>query len=189
MVPYGLCFRNSLWGISINKNNCTWYGLYFRSSLFGVKQFSQFLSEAIPICLTWNCISNHIVKLWRAHCTDWIHKIPRNNRNKYKKRKIQKYSNITVVPIYVIKSLLRRHETFRKKYGAAFWEITKKYGFLTSKKKASPRGCFWTKIYKISNLKVDFCPKKSDVTKLENCANLFHLIFKCAKFQKNRRTS
>ena len=25
--------------------------------------------------------------------------------------------------------------------------------------------------------------------KLENCANLFYLIFKCAKFQKNQRTS
>ena len=28
MVLYGLCFRNSLWGISINENDCTWYGLY-----------------------------------------------------------------------------------------------------------------------------------------------------------------
>ena len=64
-----------------------------------------------------------------------------------------------VVSIYVLKSLLRRRETFRKKYGAAFWEIAKKYGFFTSKKKASPRGCFWTKIYKISNLKVDFFQK------------------------------
>ena len=113
-------------GISINKNNCTWYGINFRSSLFGVKQFSQFLSEAIPICLTSNCISNHI------------------------------------------------------------WEIAKTYGFLNPKKKASPRGCFWTQIYKISNLKVDFFPNKK-VTSQNS--KIVHLIFKCAKFQKNRRTS
>ena len=54
-------------GISININNCTWYGFNFRSSLFGVKQFSQFLSEAIPICLTSNCISNHIWEIAKKY--------------------------------------------------------------------------------------------------------------------------
>ena len=41
------------------------------------------------------------------------------------------------------------------------------------KKKASPRGCFWTKIYKISNLKVDFFPKKKVTSQNSKIAQIY----------------
>ena len=57
-------------------------------------------------------------------------------------RKIEIFNFFDFFSEDVLKTLLRRSETFRKKYGAVFEKSPKNMVFLTSKKKASPQGCF-----------------------------------------------
>ena len=66
-------------------------------------------------------------------------KIKKSKKKKstfFEKKKIEYFSE------NVLKTLLGRREAFRKKYGAVFEKSPKNMVFLTSKKKASPRGCF-----------------------------------------------
>ena len=76
MVLYGLCFRNSLWGISINENDCTWYGLYLRSYFFGGKATFAVLFGSNPNVLNEILHFESKVKLWKAQCTTKFIKSP-----------------------------------------------------------------------------------------------------------------
>ena len=76
MVLYGLCFRNSLWGISINENDCTWYGLYLRSYFFGGKATFAVLLGSNPNVRNEILHFESKVKLWKAQCTTKFIKSP-----------------------------------------------------------------------------------------------------------------
>merc|ERR1712030_156521 len=77
-----------------------------------------------------------------------------------------------------------------KKIWSSFLRNRQKIWFFDLKKKGISSRVFLNQNLQNLKFKSGFLSKKkSDVTKLENCANLFHFIFKCAKFQKNRRAS
>ena len=79
----------------------------------------------------------------------------------------------SVVSIYVLKSLLERRETFWKKYGAAFWEIAKKYGFLTSKKKGISSRVFLNQNLQNLKLKSGFLSKKKVTSQNSKIAQIY----------------
>ena len=103
-------------------------------------------------------------------------------------RKIRIFNFFEFFSKNVFKSLPRRRETFRKKMKQILRNRQKTWFFWPQKKGLSSR-VFLNQNFQNFKLKIGFFSnKKSDVTKLENCANSFVVNYIWKNFERNRRT-